>query len=190
MKIAYLAWGSLLWNHNKLKINKWSKTNIQLPLNFSRVSDQGKGRLTLVIDKENGINNPIYYAITNYTDLNKAINNLRMREKTNKNYIGFINLKDNTSRTNLLNENDIINIKHFAKEKNIDAIVWTDIPPNFQEIFNKKFTKDLALNYIDSKIDDTKTYNKIIEYIFLSKVYGKINTPLSKYVINKLLCNL
>ena len=58
MKIAYLAWGSLLWDNDGLDLEtKWKKTNIQLPLNFSRISDNKKGRLTLVIDKINGFCN-------------------------------------------------------------------------------------------------------------------------------------
>ena len=65
MKIAYFAWGSLLWDSEGLDLQTpWKKTNIRLPINFSRISDNGKGRLTLVIDNINGISNPIYYAIT------------------------------------------------------------------------------------------------------------------------------
>jgi len=56
MKIAYFAWGSLLWDSEGLNLKtNWKKTNIYIPLNFSRISDNGKGRLTLVIDNINGI---------------------------------------------------------------------------------------------------------------------------------------
>ena len=52
MIIYYIAWGSLLWNFKSLKIDtEWTKSNIKFPLNFSRISDNGQGRLTLVIDK-------------------------------------------------------------------------------------------------------------------------------------------
>ena len=45
MKIAYFAWGSLLWDSDGLDLQtSWKKTNIRLPLNFSRISDNGKGR--------------------------------------------------------------------------------------------------------------------------------------------------
>lgn len=191
MKIIYLAWGSLLWNHKSLKLkSNWKKSSLHIPLNFSRVSDVGKGRLTLVIDNVNGIENNVYYAETKSTDLNIAINNLKSREKTVKSQIGYINIKDNTYRNKNLSNDHISKIAKFAQKNNIDAVIWTDLSPNFEEVFNKKFTKDNALLYIDSKRDNPKIYNKIIEYIFLSKVYGKIKTPLSEYVINKLLCNL
>jgi len=191
MKIIYLAWGSLLWKHKNLKLkSNWKKSSIHLPLNFSRISDAGKGRLTLVVDNKTGIENNIYYAETKYKDLNKAINSLRMREKTTKSLIGYINLKENTYRTSILTEEQVKKIRSFIQHNNYDAVIWTDIPSNFEKLFNKKFSKDVALQYIDSKRNDVKIYNKILEYIFLSKVYGKIKTPLSEYVINKLMCNL
>ena len=63
MKIGYLAWGSLLWDYSSLKLKtKWKKSQLQLPLNFSRISDKGKGRLTLVIDNENGKLNDTFIA--------------------------------------------------------------------------------------------------------------------------------
>ena len=191
MKIIYLAWGSLLWNHKNLKLkSNWKKSPIHLPLNFSRVSDKGKGRLTLVIDNKTGVENNIYYAETKSSDLNKAINNLKIREKTSKSLIGYINLKENSYRTQLLTHDNIKKITKFAQINGFDAVIWTDIPPNFEQIFDKKFSKEIGLKYIDNKRNDTKMYNKILEYIFLSKVYGKIKTPLSEYVINKLICNL
>lgn len=191
MRIAYLAWGSLLWNDKKLKLKSgWEKTNFQFPLNFSRISDKGKGRLTLVIDPENGFLNPVYFGITKSTDLNKAINTLKNREKTSMALIGYINLKDGTVRSNLLEDKDIKKVMNFGKNQKLDAIVWTDIPPNFKEVTGKNYSKEEALKYIDSRKSNTKVYNKILEYIFLSKIYGKINTNLSKYVISKLMCNL
>lgn len=191
MKIAYLAWGSLLWNDKKLKIiNGWEKTNIKLPLNFSRISDKGKGRLTLVIDPHTGFLNPIYYGETKLNDLNKAINKLKEREKTTINFIGYINIKDGNFRSNLLSKNELNKIKSFGKNNKLDALIWTDLPPNFKEITGKKFSNEEALKYIDEQRSNPKSYNKILEYIFLSKIYGKINTNLSKIVINKLMCNL
>ena len=53
--IIYLGWGSLLWDHSNLKLKSpWIPSSIKLPLEFSRISDKGAGRLTLVIDKKNG----------------------------------------------------------------------------------------------------------------------------------------
>lgn len=177
MKIAYFAWGSLLWDSEGLDLQTpWKKTNIRLPINFSRISDNGKGKLSLVIDNINGISNPVYYAITKTTNLNNAIENLKIREGTIPKYIGYINLKNETSRySERLTLTDIQKIKKFALKNKIDAIVWTDLYPNF-----KNFSTSNALKYIESKKKDEQLYEKIIEYIYLCYIHGNIRTPITK----------
>jgi hypothetical protein len=177
MKIAYFAWGSLLWDSEGLDLKTpWKKTNIRLPLNFSRISDNGKGRLTLVIDNINGVSNSIYYAITKDTNLNIAIKNLKIREGTIPKYIGYINLKNETSRySDRLTQKNIEKFKSFAIKNKIDAVVWTDLYSNF-----KNFSTNNALKYIESKKNDILLYSKIIEYINLCYIHGNIRTPLTK----------
>jgi hypothetical protein len=177
MKIAYFAWGSLLWDSEGLDLKtNWKKTKILLPLNFSRISDNGRGRLTLVIDNINGVLNPIYYAISKTNNLNLAIENIKIREGTIPKYIGYINLKNNTSRfSDRLTKIDIDKFKSFAIKNKIDAIVWTDLYPNFEN-----FSTKYALKYIESKKKDTILYNKIIEYIYLCYINGNIQTPITK----------
>lgn len=177
MKIAYFAWGSLLWNSDELDLEtRWKKTNIRLPLNFSRISDNGKGRLTLVIDNKAGVSNPIYYAITKTTNLNNAIQNLKIREGTISKYIGYINIKNDTSRySERLSKEDIESFRSFAIKHKIDAIVWTDLFPNF-----KNFSTENALKYIEKHKKDVLLYNKMVEYIFLCYIHGNIRTPITK----------
>ena len=53
MKIAILGWGSLLWQPKDLQFDKeigWSKNGPMLPIEFARISKDG--RLTLVITKD------------------------------------------------------------------------------------------------------------------------------------------
>lgn len=185
MIIYYIAWGSLLWNFKSLKIDtEWTKSNIKFPLNFSRISDSGKGRLTLVIDKTGEMNN-IYYAKTALSNLNTAIQKLKIREKTLTKNIGFINISSDTYRTSLLDNNKIQELVSFAKKNKIDGLIWTEIPSNFNEVFGKPYSKENAIEYIESKHEN----KKILEYIFLSKIYGNIKTPLSTALIKRLICN-
>jgi hypothetical protein len=189
MIIYYIAWGSLLWNFKSLKIEtEWTKSNIKFPLNFSRISDNGQGRLTLVIDKSGEMNN-VYYARTSFSNLNTAIEKLKTREKTLTKNIGFINIASNTYRTSLLNDKKIHELINFAKKNNIDGLIWTEIPPNFNEVYRKPYSKESAIEYIESKHENKKLYNKILEYIFLSKIYGNIKTPLSTTLTKRLICN-
>jgi len=189
MIIYYIAWGSLLWNFKSLKIEtEWTKSNIKFPLNFSRISDNGNGRLTLVIDKIGEMNN-VYYAKTSFSNLNNAIRKLKTREKTSNKNIGFINIESNTVRTSLLDDKKIKELVNFAKKNNIDGLIWTEITPNFNETFGKPYSKENAIEYIKSKMDNKRLYNKILEYIFLSKIYGNIKTSLSSTLTKKLICN-
>ena len=189
MIIYYIAWGSLLWNFKTLKIEtEWTKSNIKFPLNFSRISDNGNGRLTLVIDKTGEMNN-VYYARTSFSNLNNAIRKLKTREKSSNKNIGFINIESNTVRTSLLDDKKIQELVNFAKKNKIDGLIWTEITPNFNEIFGKPYSKENAIEYIKSKMDNKRLYNKILGYIFLSKIYGNIKTQLSSTLTKKLICN-
>jgi membrane-anchored protein YejM (alkaline phosphatase superfamily) len=163
MIIYYIAWGSLLWNFKSLKIEtEWTKSNIKFPLNFSRISDSGQGRLTLVIDKTGKMNN-VYYARTSFSNLNTAIEKLKMREKTSYKNIGYIHIESNTFRTSLLDDKKIHELINFAKKNKIDGLVWTEISPNFEEVFGKPYSKENAIEYIESKHENKKLYNKILE---------------------------
>ena len=97
--IIYLGWGSLLWDHSKLKLKSpWIPSSIKLPLEFSRISDKGAGRLTLVIDDKNGTMNNVYFSIAKTNNINEAIKDLKIREKTKSKNIGYINIKNNKYR--------------------------------------------------------------------------------------------
>ena len=102
--IVYLAWGSLYWSPESLPIKYWRPTNLQFPLEFSRISDKGKGRLTLVIDEDNGTNNKIWYSETDFKNADQAINALKKRENTIAKNIAYINLKSKKERGQSLEE--------------------------------------------------------------------------------------
>ena len=98
MATAILAWGSLIWDKRKLQIiGDWYKGGPFLPIEFSRISKDG--RLTLVITEEYGTEIETYWAISRYTTLDDAIKDLRKREGTNRNGIGYIDLKNESYRS-------------------------------------------------------------------------------------------
>ena len=183
MNIAYIFWGSIHWDNKELIFDsKISKANIKIPLNFSRISDYDKGKITLVIDQNNGTKCNVWYAKTSITNLNIAINVLKNREKTIKNNIAYININKKTYRnTNLTNEQLDMIYKYF-KKKNFDAVVWTDISSNWEKIRGVKFSKKDAIKYIEENKKNKILYNKIIDYIINSYKYGGINLPITKYV--------
>lgn len=163
MKIGILAWGSLYWDLGSLKIiDKWYKDGVVLPIEFSRISDKGKGRLTLVIDETYGSQVKTYWSISEFSILEKSIENLKTREKTNDKNIGYINLKENSFNSKFSNSL-IEQIKNWAKLKKLDAVIWTDLESNFQKIIKSEFSTESGLEYINNL--DKKTKEKAIEYI-------------------------
>lgn len=90
MKIAILGWGSLIWDPRALKTigKKWSDNGPTIKIEFSRISSDD--RLTLVIDETNGSAVQTLFIISEFDDLAAGIENLRFREKTLTEKIGYI----------------------------------------------------------------------------------------------------
>lgn len=172
--IVYLAWGSLIWNPLYLNITKWYKDGPVLPLEFSRISDYGKGRMTLVIDPEIGVNNRVYYAYFKGINPNEAIKMLKQRENTIKENIAYINLKKNRSRHNNTPDYLVNRIEIWAKENKFDMVIWTDLPSNWQIIRGKQYSVKDAIQYYEKSDNDTKI--KIKDYCFRSILYTNIRT--------------
>jgi hypothetical protein len=98
MKIAILGWGSLKWDPRNLAYEgAWQSGGPQLPLEFSRISRDG--RLTLVIDPTHGEPVSTLYTTSTLLSLDEAIENLQEREGTSSQYIGFINLVNGETYT-------------------------------------------------------------------------------------------
>jgi len=184
MKIIYLAWGSLYWNPDFLPIASWIQSNLFLPLEFSRISDNGKGRLTLVIDEKNGMYNNIWYAFSKENNVNKAINYLKKREKTSLNNIAYINLKNGNARITNTSLKIANKIKEFAADNSFDVVIWTDLESNWTKIMNNNYTVARAYNYF--KESDLETRLRILEYVYKAKMLTKIETNFSKYFFDKL----
>jgi len=159
MKIAFLGWGSLIWDIGVLKIKGcWKTDGPFLPIEFARISMDG--RLTLVL-YPGASRVQTLWALSAYNDLKQAIENLACREKTSMNNIGFVNIMDNSSRCNAV-PNILPTIQCWAREKKLDAVVWTDLPSNFKEEEKKELNEDNVIEYLRTLKGETlhnaKTY--------------------------------
>jgi hypothetical protein len=174
MKIAILGWGSLIWDEGDVPLpleTGWQVGGPKLPIEFSRISNSRNGALTLVIDPDNGEYISTQFAISKRSDLDDAICDLRTREGTLVKRIGYVNLIDGSQRCNVyLNVGDIIRM--WANNKNIDAVVWTDLPPNFEE-----FSVDKAIGYLHNHLSSDGA-TKAREYI--RKAPKDTDTPLRR----------
>ncbi len=174
-KIAVLGWGSLLWesrdDYNKY-IGKWEDDGPILPIEFSRISDSRNGALTLVIDPDNGSKIQTNYSISKRNNPDDAACDLRTREGTVIRNIGLINLETNYLRghwTHIIEK-----IILWASEKQLSAVVWTDLPSNYTEKTNKIFDPNNAIEYLKSLKKEGQEMAK--EYI--RKAPSAVQTPL------------
>jgi hypothetical protein len=176
MKIAILAWGALIWEPGTLafvEAQGWARGGPELPLEFSRVSQTRKGALTLVIDPKNGVAIPTYFAVSSYQDLNQAISNLKERECIRSTCIGYVNCRNGRDRSSVFPE-AAGTIRERAEKNNFDAVIWTDLPPNFERVVNMKFTVDNAQTYLHNLEKDGAA--KARKYI--KKAPEEVETPL------------
>jgi hypothetical protein len=154
MRITFLGWGSLIWKLGCLKIKGcWKTDGPFLPIEFARISKDG--RLTLVL-YSHASNVQTLWALSAYNDLKQSIENLACREETSKGNIGFANILNNSSHCNTV-PNILPIIQRWAREKKLDAVVWTDLCSNFKEL-----NEDNVIEYLRNLKGETlckaKTY--------------------------------
>lgn len=174
MKIAVIAWGSLIWDPRTLQIKgDWDNSGPELNIEFSRVSKDG--RLTLVIDADNGVEAKTYSAQSKRSDLGDAIADLRDREGTIRKRIGFIEAANsNSSKLEFRDQIDVFeNIQAWCKNSNYDAAVWTALPSQFKEQTNLDFSADNAIGYLRGLPKSAK--ENALEYI--QKAPKEVITP-------------
>ena len=93
MKIVILGWGSLIWCPGGLRIKtRWHGDGPSLPIEFARISQDH--RLTLVIQPGSAAQST-YWAVSEFTDLKEARQNLKTRERTQSSGIHHV-LRDGT----------------------------------------------------------------------------------------------
>jgi len=144
--VAILGWGSLIWDPRDLPCDgAWQVGGPVLPIEFSRVPSDC--RLTLVIDPVNGVPVATQYVRSPRTNLDNAISDLRQRESTVTNRIGFVNLLNGTSRCGV-DPSLVARIRGWSAGNGLDGIVWTDLPSNFEEELGSPFSIEGARNYL------------------------------------------
>ena len=146
MKIVYLGWGSLVWNPGNLKTkgNEWYEDGPLLPVEFARISRDE--RLTLVL-YPSSVKLPVLWTYSEIENLNEAIKDLKAREGTNESRIGFLSISDDKKNCNII-PNVLNDIRDWAIKNNIDAVIWTDLPSNFEEKTEEPFNADNVIKYL------------------------------------------
>ena len=116
----------------------------------------------------------MYYADSTRKDSEDAICDLRNREDTVRNHIGFMFLDG--SRVQGGDEVTRASIRVWALERKIDVVVWTDLPSDFEKKTGKPFTLDAACRHLQGLSAEGKV--KAAEYIRRAPDF--VVTPLRK----------
>ena len=175
MTITILGWGSLVWDPQGLPVNgDWQLGGPTLPIEFSRIS--GNGRLTLVIDEQDGVPVVTRYASSPRARLAHVVGDLRRREGTQKKYIGFISVaKENARSQSTIVTNSI---REWAVKTGVSGVVWTDLPPNFRQKTGSIFTPGSAEVYLRGL--ENATHELARTYIANAPV--EVDTPLRRHL--------
>jgi hypothetical protein len=174
MKIAILGWGSLIWDQRELPTSgDWQKGGPILPIEFSRISSDG--RLTLVIDEKNGVPVKTRYAESGSGTLGQAIEDLRKREGTSKSMIGVASTTINNAKAG----SD--SIKAWDADHKWDALIWTGLPSNFEDIKGVPFTVENSLVYLSGLVGEDK--DEARKYI--ERAPEEVITPLRRALEKK-----
>ena len=181
MNIAILGWGSLIWDPQELPhYGPWKTGGPRLPLEFSRVSSDG--RLTLVIDPS-GPQLPTRFALSPRTDISDAVEDLRKREGAARQHIGFlIAATGSNSRQTFSRQIDVNElVKNWCVSQQVDGCVWTALPSNFCEEINLEFSPDNAVVYLE-RLGKTNR-EKALRYF--RNAPAEVDTPLRRKVSEK-----
>lgn len=144
MNIACIAWGSLLWRPQPLKLaSGWHPGGPRLPLEFVRQSDDDP-ELALALCEGASLT-PSYWAWLATSDLATARAMLGQREQIRPEYpecIGSIPPRDGARADQ--------RIVAWMQGKGIDAVVWTALPAKFGGASGRVPMPEEAVAWLDS----------------------------------------
>ena len=175
-RIAILGWGSLLWDVGQ-EFDQWHEPwdydGPSLKLEFSRVSNSRSKALTLVIDSEHGLRCSVAWCLSKRNDPQDAVCDLRSREGTTLQHIGRVFLQHPEADRFRDGQSHQV-IVAWAKSKQLDIVLWTDLQNNFQENVGSPFSIQAALTHIKALPPEGKL--KAAEYVWRAPDF--IRTPL------------
>jgi hypothetical protein len=166
MEIAVIGWGSLIWCPGSLRIKtKWRSDGPKLPLEFARISQDG--RLTLVI-RPGAEKQPTYWAISEFDNLDDACQNLREREGCATPHIHWVTAKNGAADD--VPPMVVKAVSGWRTTRELDAAIWTGLTTNWKEKRGgRDFTHKDAVRYLqelESERDRAKsTYDRAREYV-------------------------
>jgi hypothetical protein len=186
LKIAVLAWGSLVWSPRELKTAADFVANGPLlPVEFCRVS--ADGRLTLAIDETFGDVCTTYSAPSALGSLDAAIENLRLREgMTDDRDVGFVEPASERQSDVAMERHPqvVASIGAWAAANGYDAAIWTALANNFEDKGGEPFSVTAAIRYLETLEEkDAAAFARALAYI--RKAPREVETPVRDEVAKR-----
>ena len=128
MRIVCLAWGSLIWKPGVLPVwGKWHPDGPMLPIEFAHVGDNAELATALCPDVPNS---SAYWARLDVDEIDVARHLLRQREEIDADRVdGVGTVLVGQPPGTLLGSAEIH--RWASSRDDIDAVVWTALPPRF-----------------------------------------------------------
>lgn len=143
MKIACVAWGSLLWSLKGFPLaGDWRGDGPVLPLEFARHSD---GDIISLVLTEHGAEVATFWAPLALDDLNAAREALREREDIRahvREWVGSV------PRPAGVDYPYAEQIERWMNRHRLDAVVWTALPPKSHDRNGRMPSADEAIDYL------------------------------------------
>ena len=186
MKIAVLAWGSLVWDPRDLETAAaFAANGPLLPVEFCRIS--ADGRLTLAIDEDVGAVCTTYSAQSAHDDLDQAIENLRAREGTNPRDVGFAEPASGRESRIAMDRHPqaVASIAAWAAANGYDAAIWTALKSNFDEWgkAGEPFSVTAAIRYLETLERQEAKFERALVYI--RSAPPEVETPVREEVAKR-----
>lgn len=174
MKIALVAWNSVVWNPKKLSIHSFKKNGPVLPLEYSRI--QRNGQLALIIDERNGAENAVQWTTFRTKNLDTAIDQFINRTGLPESRVGVLNVKTGqvSAEARRRHPRSVDAIRNWARKNKIDAVIWSDLGMKFRTKVGTRFSPEAAQAYFNRL--DPKLRRKTVIYINKALDMG-IKTP-------------
>ncbi len=178
MKIAVIAWGSLVWEPRNLDIEpNWRQDGPLLPVEFARFS--GRERLTLVLVEGVPLQQTLW-TLSRQPTLAAAISNLRAREETSS-----ANIHCWPRGANLPAKCQVdSSIEDWMRRKQFDCAIWTALGPNDQDRKSGLATEEQRMAYLKrlvamGKADAAREYFERTPAQIATPLRGRIREELA-----------
>lgn len=150
--IACIGWGSLIWDTRSLDVDgHWRSDGLLLPVEFARQSSDG--RITLVV-VQGFAPVPTLWSVFNTRDLEAARESLRVREDVPRSRAAESIAQWRRGENATAKPDGTIS--RWASEKNLEAAVWTNLPPKFDRIDGRVPSETEVVTYLRTLEGETR----------------------------------